>query len=107
MSKLGSSSLDEKNTIPTSQWIDGVYGLVIKMISNKYCLVQRKGIVNGIFNNLIPNSLYYLKPSMANGGMTSELPKKESIILGKAKSVSQNHSILSESSRIAAIVPTF
>ncbi|UOG50910.1 hypothetical protein [Leptospira noguchii] len=80
------SSLDEKNVIPTTQWIDGVYGLVIKMISNKYCLVQRKGIVNGIFKNLIPNSFYYLKPPMADGGMTLELPKKESIILGKAKS---------------------
>lgn len=56
------SSLDEKKAIPTTQWINGVYGLVIKMISNKYCLIQRKGIVNGILKNLNPNSLYYLKP---------------------------------------------
>lgn len=77
------SSLDHKSATPSSQRIDGVHGLVIKRFSNKYCLVQRKGLVQGIFESLEPNNFYYLNP-MSGGHMTLNLPKKESIRLGKA-----------------------
>lgn len=96
------SSLDHKSATASTQRIEGVYGLVIKRFTNKYCLVLRTGVVEGIFDNLIPDSFYYLKP-MSGGQMTSIVPKQESIRLGKAKTESSfeiNIEVYNPSSRL-------